>query len=242
MPCAPMMTAVLMPMISPADDTSGPPELPGFSAASVCDDVLDHPAGPRLERAAQRRNDAGGDGRVEAERIADRDRDLAALEFRTVAEPRRRQRHVRLDPQQREVGVGIVAENASLKFAAIERYERDDARPLHDMGIGEREPVRGHDDAGTGTCAAASAFDVDPDHARPDAFDDVADDARVVVEKVGVGRGVNARALGGALRVEREGRREWLKGFEHASGYGDAHLPPQASIPARIPGLRFGAT
>src|ERR1700752_2928619 len=35
MPCAPAMTAVLMPITSPPDDTSGPPELPGFSAASV---------------------------------------------------------------------------------------------------------------------------------------------------------------------------------------------------------------
>jgi hypothetical protein len=34
-PCAPAMIAVLMPMTSPADDTSGPPELPGLRAASV---------------------------------------------------------------------------------------------------------------------------------------------------------------------------------------------------------------
>jgi hypothetical protein len=35
-PCAPWMTAVLMPTISPRAVTSGPPELPGFNAASVC--------------------------------------------------------------------------------------------------------------------------------------------------------------------------------------------------------------
>src|SRR5260370_12704598 len=35
MPCAPLMIAVLMPITSAADDTSGPPEFPGFSAASV---------------------------------------------------------------------------------------------------------------------------------------------------------------------------------------------------------------
>ena len=35
MPCAPAMIAVLMPTTSPCDDTSGPPELPGLSAASV---------------------------------------------------------------------------------------------------------------------------------------------------------------------------------------------------------------
>jgi hypothetical protein len=35
MPCAPMITAVLMPTTSPREETSGPPELPGLSAASV---------------------------------------------------------------------------------------------------------------------------------------------------------------------------------------------------------------
>ncbi len=35
MPCAMPMIAVLMPTTSPAALTSGPPELPGLSAASV---------------------------------------------------------------------------------------------------------------------------------------------------------------------------------------------------------------
>src|SRR3990170_2072526 len=35
MPCAPMMTAVLTPITSARELTSGPPELPGLSAASV---------------------------------------------------------------------------------------------------------------------------------------------------------------------------------------------------------------
>src|SRR2546426_913228 len=36
MPCAPGMIAVLTPITSPCESTSGPPELPGLSAASVC--------------------------------------------------------------------------------------------------------------------------------------------------------------------------------------------------------------
>ena len=35
MPWAPAITAVLMPITSPREETSGPPELPGLSAASV---------------------------------------------------------------------------------------------------------------------------------------------------------------------------------------------------------------
>ncbi len=43
MPCAPVIIAVLMPITSPcASCTSGPPEVPGFSAASGLDQVLDH--------------------------------------------------------------------------------------------------------------------------------------------------------------------------------------------------------
>jgi hypothetical protein len=34
-PCAPLMIAVLIPTTSPRESTSGPPELPGLSAASV---------------------------------------------------------------------------------------------------------------------------------------------------------------------------------------------------------------
>ena len=35
MPCAPPAIAVLMPTMRPAPSTSGPPEFPGFSGASV---------------------------------------------------------------------------------------------------------------------------------------------------------------------------------------------------------------
>ena len=61
--------------------------------------VLDHPPGARLQRASERRDDARGHRRVEAERIADRDCDLAALEPGAVAEFRRGQRDVGFDPR-----------------------------------------------------------------------------------------------------------------------------------------------
>ena len=50
-PCAPMMTAVLMPTTSPREDTSGPPELPGLSAASVwITSSISRPVRARRER------------------------------------------------------------------------------------------------------------------------------------------------------------------------------------------------
>ena len=76
MPCAPMIMAVLMPMTSPGEETSAPPELPGLSAASVwITSSISRPGG--AQRAAERGDHAGRDRRLEAERIADGDRDLA---------------------------------------------------------------------------------------------------------------------------------------------------------------------
>src|ERR1700737_4473081 len=50
-PCAPAMTAVLMPITSDDDDTSGPPELPGLSAASVwITSSMVRPLTERIER------------------------------------------------------------------------------------------------------------------------------------------------------------------------------------------------
>ena len=200
-----------------ADDLAGGRDERAAGVAGVqrrvgLHDVLDHAARSRLQRAPERGDDAGGHRRVEAERIADRNRDLAAPEFGAVAQPRGRQRHVGLDAQERKIGVGIVAENARLQFPAFERRQRDDARALHDMGIREREPVRRHDDAGAGAGVAASALDVDPDHAWPDALDHVADDARIVIEQGRVGEGLVAGPLGRAVRIERKGGSGRLNG------------------------------
>src|SRR6185312_8914497 len=50
-PCAPLMMAVLMPITSAFDDTSGPPELPGLSAASVwITSSIVRPLTERIER------------------------------------------------------------------------------------------------------------------------------------------------------------------------------------------------
>ena len=51
MPWAPAITAVLMPITSPREETSGPPELPGLRAASVCTtSSISRPVWARNER------------------------------------------------------------------------------------------------------------------------------------------------------------------------------------------------
>ena len=75
-PCAAAMTAVLMPITSPSVVTSGPPELPGLSAASVWTISSMIAAGSRSKRSAERADDARGHGVLKAVRVADGDRDL----------------------------------------------------------------------------------------------------------------------------------------------------------------------
>ena len=51
MPCAPWITAVFTPITSPREETSGPPELPGLSAASVwITSSISRPVRARSER------------------------------------------------------------------------------------------------------------------------------------------------------------------------------------------------
>jgi hypothetical protein len=114
-PCADWIIAVLTPITSPRVVTSGPPELPGFSAASLCRMSSIRRPVPRAQRSSQRADDAAGDRVLEAERIADGDGDLADADRARVAErrPRQRRRAARGDPepQHGEIGFGIVADH-----------------------------------------------------------------------------------------------------------------------------------
>ena len=79
MPCAPMMTAVLTPITSARELTSGPPELPGLRAASVWITVDQAAALARSERPTALMMPAVTVD--QAERVADGDGDLAGLDL-----------------------------------------------------------------------------------------------------------------------------------------------------------------
>ena len=82
-----MMTAVFIPMTSPRDDTSGPPELPGLSAASVwITSSISLPVRERKDRPSADRH-----CRLEAKRIANRNYQLTALERLGITQRRARQ-------------------------------------------------------------------------------------------------------------------------------------------------------
>ena len=79
------------------------------------DHVVDQPAGTRAQRAAERRDDARGHRRLEAERIADGDHQLSAPQPLGVAKRRGGERHRLIDPQQGEIGIRVVADQARLE-------------------------------------------------------------------------------------------------------------------------------
>ena len=114
------------------------------------DHVVDQPAGAGAQRAAERRDDAGRHGRFEAERIADRDHELAAPQPLGIAERRGRQRDRRVDPHQRKIGIGIVADHARGQAAAFRGHQLDARRAADHVAVGQYQPVGRHDDAGAG--------------------------------------------------------------------------------------------
>ena len=142
-----MMTAVLMPITSPVEDTSGPPELPGLSGASVCTTssiirpVRDCSERPSAETTPAVTVASKPSGLPMAIAIWPR------LSF-ALSPSRCGQRDVGFDPEERKIRVGIVAEYARLKLAAFERREIDRPGALDDMAVGKREAVGGNDDAG----------------------------------------------------------------------------------------------
>ena len=92
--------------------SSGPPELPGLIAASVCSTCGRAPFGDG-ERTLERADDADADGVRQAERVADRHHPVARLHLRRVAELDFGQRVVRLLGQldERAVGQRIAADD-----------------------------------------------------------------------------------------------------------------------------------
>ena len=80
-----------------------PAGIAGVERRIGLDHVVDQPPGARAQRAPERRDDAGRHGRFEAERIADRDDQLADFELARPAEARDGQ-ITRVDLDDGEVG------------------------------------------------------------------------------------------------------------------------------------------
>ena len=170
MPCACGMIAVLTPITSPRDETRGPPELPGLSAASVwITSSIIRPVVARIERPRAETTPAVT-VELEAERVADRHHELATANGLGIAEPRGRQVAGGIGADQRHVGVGVDADELRVGGSAIGVGEADILEAVDDMGVGDDQPVRRDHEARAGTAAHApisAAYRPEPRRDRP---------------------------------------------------------------------------
>ena len=146
-PCAGRITAVFTPMTSPRELTSGPPELPGFNAASVW--MMLSISRPELdaERPAQRADHARRHGVLEAVRIADGDGQLADPQPIGITEPHRLEVR-RINPENRQVRVRVCADEMRVRVPAIGQRDFNPVRAMNDVAVGQDEPVRRDDKSG----------------------------------------------------------------------------------------------
>ena len=77
---------------------------------------------------------------VKAERVADRNRDLSDAHATRIAEARPWER-ARIDPQNREVGVWIVADEIAARFPPIRQRDRELVRAVDHVTVREHEPI-----------------------------------------------------------------------------------------------------
>jgi hypothetical protein len=100
--------AVLMPITSPFMLSSGPPEcLDEVVVLALSDD------------AVLGAHDPGGDGVTQTEGVADGDHPLARTHMLGIAQRQCEERLVRLDLDQRDVGVGVTADDGGLELGAV---------------------------------------------------------------------------------------------------------------------------
>ena len=128
--------AVLTPMRRPAESRSGPPELPGLIAASVWMTSASSRSSVSAGRL-QRADDAGGEGLVEAERIADGEGPLPDLEIVRIAEGRRAGRELPPDAQHRQIVAGGAPDQLGAVDVAARHAHGNAAGALHHVVVGD---------------------------------------------------------------------------------------------------------
>ena len=188
-----MITAVFTPTTSPREDTSGPPELPGLSAASVwitssiSRPVRERKLRPSAETTPVVTVDSKPSGLPMA--ITNWPR-FNFLESPSGAAGKVTGSTMRI---KRQIGVGIVADQTRGEVLAFGRRHLDARRGTGgaaragNVAVGQDQPIGRHHDAGAGAAAGAAVgfagMDGEPDHGRADPVDHVDDGTRIGVEE-----------------------------------------------------------
>jgi hypothetical protein len=235
--------AVLTPMTSPEDETSGPPELPGLSAASVwITSSIMRPVLARIERPSAEMTPAVTvDSKFE--RVADGDDQLAADQALGVAEPRDRQIARRVGADECEVGVRVFVDQLRVGRPPLRIGEADFLEAVDDVAVGEDQPVRRDDEArADAPSPAALLARLDVHHRRPDLGGHPRHRARIGVEERALVGGRRLRGRLARIVVENEfqgcvqhclvpmARRARMWGRMHRSGRRRARTPRPRSL------------
>ena len=147
------MMAVLTPISRPAEIQQRPARIAGIDRGVGLDHVRDLAAAAGRQPALERADDAAGQRLVEPERVADRKRRLADLEFARTAQRHRRGQLAGVpDPQHREVVVGRDANDLGLRHLPRGKTNRDLAAVLHHVIVGDDMAGIVPDEAGAGSC------------------------------------------------------------------------------------------
>ena len=175
--------AVLMPTTSPAADTSGPPELPGLSAASVwMTSSIRRPLRDRSDRPSAETTPAVTvDSKPSGLPIATtRCPRFSVFELPSVAAGVPRGSAARSSARSMS---GSSPSTSACVSPPSANFEPHAPRAADHMAVGQHQAVAGDDDAGAGPAAAVALGGLDAHHRRPDAVGDAGDDARIGVER-----------------------------------------------------------
>ena len=178
------MIAVLTPTTSPIDETSGPPELPGFSAASVwMTSSIVRPVLARIERPS-----------ADTTPAVTVDSKPSGLPIATTSCPRRSC----LESPRTAVGrsraalalmsaisvSGILADQLRVGCPPFGIGEPDVAEAVDHVAVGDDQPVRGNDEARAEAALSGAALPrVDPHDGGPDFVGDTRNRPRIGVEE-----------------------------------------------------------
>ena len=200
-----------------ADDLAGGIDQRAAGVAGVergigLDDRRDRPAVAGAQRAAEAADDAGGDGRLEAERVADCEHELADAEVGAASEGRVVEA-VAGKAEHGEVGGRVVADHNRRDLAAVGERRGQGVGAGDDVAVGERVAVGGEHDARTTAGGARAAARGDVDDRGGGALHGVGDGAGERVERVeghgqldvGPGRsGIRPDGWGGVVAAARD--------------------------------------
>ena len=138
--------AVLMPISSPLELTSAPPEFPWLMAASVWMTSPRVFPSHRDRPVSLRADHAHGDRALEAQRVADGDHPLARAQARRIPHGRRR-KFPPIDFHDRQIVLRIGAQNMAIEAALIRQRHDDPLGILDYVVVRDHAPIRAHDHA-----------------------------------------------------------------------------------------------